>query len=340
MYAGRRQNNGRFKAYDENSQRAEKRHYKTLPTIVTSLYSLHPLEVADEIRVQEQANAGKPPTAWLYPRSQDEPKLLEAIRLSSEDFNNLRPWLTHRDLGQVANLWMGIQLFRVRRKSQALDRFDEVLAHPAVACCEGFFERYPLPVPFNVEGVGVTIPLSRSVAAIYAAVMYQMNGDPEQAFQAVAQAKPCDLVTALKSMYAFNLEQYDKVLQITLSIPNPTHTPFEALALIHRASAIRALGNPVKSLQVITGAASGAAGRPAIMNRLNFEIGRSYASQGNATAAWHQYAAVRWSYADFPGLDEAMAELSGLHDLTMQRCSHAGSVKEPGNCSTVQACST
>jgi hypothetical protein len=140
---------------------------------------------------------------------------------------------------------------------------------------QGFFERYPLPVPFNVSDVGVTIPLSRSVAAIYAAVMYQMNCDSVQAMQAVAQAEPSDLVTALKSMYAFNLDEYNEVLQITQLTPNPAETPFDALALIFRGSAIREMGKPAEFLEVISGATQAAAGLPDIINRLNFEIGRS-----------------------------------------------------------------
>jgi hypothetical protein len=268
--------------------------------------------MADQIRAQQCANAERSHTAWVYPQSKDEPKLVAALSRSAENPNTFRPWLIHHQLGQVANVWMGVLLFRMRRKAEALDRFDEVLSEPVVPCSEGFFERYPLPVPFNVSGVDVTIPLSRSVAAIYAAVMYQMNCDFVQAKQAVAQAEPSDLVAALKTMYAFNLEEYNEVLQITHSTPNPAETSFEALALIFRGSAIREIGKPAESLEVISGAAQAAAGLPDIINRLNFEVGRSYAAMGCITAARNRYNTVRWCNADFPELDEAMAALTAM----------------------------
>lgn len=115
--------------------------------------------IADKMRAQQRANAERPPLAWAYPQPVNEPKLVEAVGRSGEDPNALRPWLTHHELHQAADVMMGILLFRMRRKPEALDRFDEVLAEPAVPCSERFFERYPLPVPFNVAGVDVTIPV-------------------------------------------------------------------------------------------------------------------------------------------------------------------------------------
>lgn len=139
-----------------------------------------------------------------------------------------------------------------------------------------------------------------------------MNGDSDQAMQVVAQAEPSDLVTALKSMYAFNLEQYDEVLRITQWTPNPAETPFDALALIFRRCAIRQMDKPAESLKVIRGAARAVDGLLDIFIRLNFEIGRSYAALGKVTAARNKYITVRWLNFDFPEIDEAMAALQRL----------------------------
>jgi hypothetical protein len=94
---------------------------------------------------------------------------------------------------------MAVELFAVGRVAESFDRFEEVLAEPPSGWSAGVFERYPLPVPFNVAGVDSAIPMGRDVARIYAAVICQMNGDSEQAMQALELAEPSELVTALKS---------------------------------------------------------------------------------------------------------------------------------------------
>ncbi len=264
----------------------------------------------DTMSVQRHGEEGTLQTGRKYPQSDDEPELVKAICLSRDDPDALRPWRTHQELGQVANVWSGALLFAMRRKPEALDRFDEVLAEGPCPYSQGFFQRHPLPVPFNVAGVSVTIALSRSVAAIYAAVMYQMNCNLEQAMQSVAQAEPSDLATALKSNYAFALGRYDEVMRITQRTACPAETPFDGLALIFRGCAIREMGKPAESLRLFRGAELAASGKPEIMNRLNFEIGRSYAAQGNVAAARNSYVLVRWCYPDFPELDEAMAALA------------------------------
>lgn len=67
---------------------------------------------------------------------------METVSRSGENPNALRPWLAHYELGQAANVWMGMLLFRMRRKPEALDRFDEVLA-PRRSLLTGIFERHP-----------------------------------------------------------------------------------------------------------------------------------------------------------------------------------------------------
>jgi hypothetical protein len=146
-----------------------------------------------------------------------------------------------------------------------------------------------------------------------------MNSDPEQAMQAIAHARQCELVTALQSKYALMLGRYDEVLQITQQTSNPAETPFEALALIHRGSAIRETGNPAESLKVISGATLGAAGKPDVMNRLNFETGRCYAALGHVTAARNTYILLRWSDPNFPELDEAIGALPAARTAHQNR---------------------
>ena len=164
---------------------------------MSNLYTQHPLAVAEEIRAQERANAEKPSTAWVYPRSEDEPKLVETVRLSSENLNDL------------------------------------------------------------------------------------------------AQARPSDLATALKSMYAFNIEQYNQSCRLRnrYRTPPTCRSKLSRWSIEHPPSARWV--SPPSPWRVISGAAHAAAGLPDIMNRLNFEIGRSYASLGNATAARNQYTMVR-----------------------------------------------
>lgn len=251
-----------------------------------------------------QLPAGPVPSA--HP---DEDALVDAVIRAAASLEVLRPWLDHPELGQVAKVLKGAGLVEKGRAAEALDYFDEVLAEPPCAAAEVFFHRYPLPIPFRAAGIDTVIPLSRSVAAIYAAMIYQSREDSAQAMEAIEQADDSDLVTAMKASYAFNLDHFDEVLHITRWTPRPAETGLDAFALILRGCALREEGKYPEALEVINQAVTAAAGTPSVANRLNFEAGRTLAAQGRFVEARQKYVGVHRADPRFPGLEEALAEL-------------------------------
>lgn len=246
------------------------------------------------------------PLALLHP---DEGALLDATIAAADDVEALHPWLNHPDLGQVAKVLFGAALVTQGRAAEAQGYFEQVLAEPPSATAEAFFNRYPLPMPFEAVGIQTVVPLSRTAAAIYAAMIHQTRGDSERAMEAIEQADDSDLVTALKSTYAFNLDHYDDVLRVTRWVPRPADTPLEAFALILRGSALREKGRPADALKVLAEATGAAAEVPEAANRLTFEIGRTLAAQGDVAEARRKYIQVHRADPHFPELEEALAAL-------------------------------
>jgi hypothetical protein len=68
-----------------------------------------------------------------------------------------------------------------------------------------------------------------------------------------------DLVMALKSTDAFNLDRFDDALQITRWVPRPAETSLEAFSLILRGCALREKGQPADELKVLDDATAAAA---------------------------------------------------------------------------------
>ena len=251
-----------------------------------------------------EAEVSPPP-----PVHPDEDGLVEAMIESAKNLDAIKPWLAHPELGQVAKIWLGAGLVSKGRTAEAFDYFDEVLAEPPSAAAEAFFDRYPLPVPFEAGGINTVVPLSRSVAAVYAAMIHQNHEDSALALDAIEQADDSDLVTALKASYTFNLDRYDDVLHVTRWTPQPSKTTLEAFALILRGCALREMGRPADALTAMSSAASAAAGTPSIAARLNFELGCTLAVQGRLTEARQKFVEVRRVAPRFPGLEEALAKL-------------------------------
>ncbi|HME48296.1 hypothetical protein [Mycobacterium sp.] len=105
--------------------------------------------------------------------STDERKFEKAMARPLEDPDVLRPWLTHAELGDAANVCRGCCLLPIGR----IDRLARVLANQPVPASARFFRRHPLPAPFSVEDLDIAIPLTRNMAAIYAAVIRQITKD-------------------------------------------------------------------------------------------------------------------------------------------------------------------
>jgi tetratricopeptide (TPR) repeat protein len=245
----------------------------------------------------------------IPPTHTDEDALVEAIIRAAANPESLRPWLDHPELGQVAKILMGAGLVQNGKPAEAYDYFDGVLTEPPTVAAESFFDRYPLPVPFHAAGIDTVVPLSRSVAAVYAAMICQTRGDSAEAMEAIEQADDSDLVTTMKSTYLFNLDRYDDVLRVTNRTSQPANTALEAFALILRGCALREMGRLTDALAVMNQAGAAALGTPSVDGRLNFEVGRTLAAQGNYAAARRKYVQVRGANPRFPGLEDALAEL-------------------------------
>jgi tetratricopeptide (TPR) repeat protein len=243
------------------------------------------------------------------PVEPNDAALAKALARAADDVDALQPWLDHPELGQAANVLRGAVLVATGRPTEALDCFEAVLAEPPSATSEAFFTRYPVPVHFQAAGIETAVNLSRTAAATYAATIYQTRADSRSAMDAIEQADDSDLVTALKSTYAFNLERFDDVLQITRWVPMPAATPLDAFALILRGCALREKGQPAAGLDTFAAAAAASAEVPDVTNRLTFEVGRTLAAQGNVVAARRKYIQVHRADPNFPELEEALAAL-------------------------------
>jgi tetratricopeptide (TPR) repeat protein len=245
----------------------------------------------------------------LEPIHRDVAAFADAAARALKDVDALNPWLDHSELGQAAKLLRGALLMAADRSAEALGCFEAVLGEPPSATSEEFLGRCPMPVSFQAAGVGTKMHLSRSAAAIYAAMIYQTRGDSEHAMEAIEHAGDSDLATTLKSTYAFNLDRFDDVLRITRWVPRPAETPLEAFGLILRGCALREKGQPADALKVFDDAAAAAAKVPEVANRLTFEVGRTLARQGNDAEARRKYIQVHKADPHFPELEEALAAL-------------------------------
>ncbi|GAA3690737.1 DUF4236 domain-containing protein [Gordonia hankookensis] len=250
------------------------------------------------------------PASAAMPQSRDEKKFTKAVGKSAKKPEVLGEWLAHPDLGEAANVVMGVAFWAGGHLSEAKTRFAAALAGSASTMSAGFYARHPAGIPLEVLGATALVPVSRSGAALMLASIYNQGGDLEAGLAALGAAEPSEFRTALEAAFLYNLGRYDDVVFATRWLSGASTDPLVALGLILRGCALRGLGKLHDARMALDGAIGGVSRCLPMMDLYDFERAKTYAADRHGgSVARMQLQALYARNPNYPGLEEALAEL-------------------------------
>lgn len=157
-------------------------------------------------------------------------------------------------------------------------------------------------------GISVTMPFHRPAIALALAELRQENGDLVEAADLVESLEPsAPAAVSLAELYGL-LERWPAVVELTEQVPGADE--LSTFLLVQRAAALRELNHYVAAREVLRPVLARRSVPPELRHLALLQRALTYASEGKRSQARRDLEKILAEDGHFPGLAEAMAELS------------------------------
>jgi tetratricopeptide (TPR) repeat protein len=205
----------------------------------------------------------------------------------------------------------GLVAFQNGQGTQAANALEFAFRSRAVFETDPFVRKYIAGTSITIEvvdGVSVTLPLSREAVGLALAELHQAQGDLPAAIAAVESLEPTfTAALSLAELYS-DAGRHDDVVRMTNGVRNETDA--SAVLCMLRGIALREQGHHVAAREAFKESLRRRSAPAEIRHRALVERARTHEAEGKKSLARKDLERVLAADAAYPGLQEALGRLA------------------------------